>query len=169
MVVASHRPNKSKVATAAVKGSVRYDLHTADTGIHSARPKGDHFWEQDRLADVQKSKTSGFFQSRKKSQAINPGTVSRISNHFTNQLKKTKNTKRDRVGINVGRRTEPREGSSSDDRRSSGDAPVKCQKIGCQDQSGVHANLAEWGAPRQRDGSKEPPPCPQTIKPSSEH
>lgn len=90
--------------------------------------------------------------------------VSQIQQNI--QIKKSK---RDRVGINAGHRTEPREGSSSDGRRSSGYAPVKCQQIWSRDEPGPHTSQAEWGAPHQWDGSKEPPPCQrQTTQPSSE-
>ena len=91
-----------------------------------------------------------------------------VSKSQNNQDDRADNTKRDRVGINAGSRTDSWEGSSCDDRRSSGNAPVKCQQIEVPDKPDLHANLAEWGAPHQRGGSKEPPPCPHLPRRSLE-
>ena len=63
----------------------------------------------------------------------------------------------DRVGKVRWASTKPRKVAVSAVCQSSGDEPVKSQQIGQKDEPDVYVNLAERGALRQRDGSKEPP------------
>ncbi len=144
-------------------------------GLRLAKSKGKHCGRPSKLSQEQKAEVHRLVTSGQKSQAecarqfnVDPATVCRIVHSQPTQTKHTKKSKRDRVGINAGHRTKPREGSSSDDRRSSGDAPVNSQQAGGRNDSAAHASLASGVAPQRRDGSKEPPPCPKP-KASSEH
>lgn len=63
----------------------------------------------------------------------------------------------DRVGKVRWASTKPRKVAVSAACQSSGDEPVKSQQIGQRDEPAAYVNLAERGAPRQRDGAKEAP------------
>jgi hypothetical protein len=63
----------------------------------------------------------------------------------------------DRVGKVRWASTKPGKVAVSAACQSSGDEPVKRQQIGQKGHPNVHVNLAERGAPRQRDGAKDAP------------